>query len=91
LISLSKAVPGVQRGQALRARWVGHQMHATVQIIVDEDVPVRASHQIAEAVREALQRIQPHLTRATIQTHPCGHGTSNLPATGADLTPVHAH
>jgi cation diffusion facilitator family transporter len=82
----AQAVPGVEQVQAVRARWVGHQMHATLEIIVDEDVPVRESHQIVEAVQQAVQHGQSHLARVTIQIHPCGHSRSIQPAPDAEPT-----
>lgn len=46
-------VPGVQGLANLRARWVGHRLHAEADLIVDPDLPVREAAVLAARVREA--------------------------------------
>ena len=67
-------VAGVQEVHDLRVRWVGHQLHAELAVVVDEDLPTRASHAIAEEVRHALLHDQPRLSHVTVHVNPCGHG-----------------
>ena len=66
-------VAGVEAIHAVRVRWVGHTLHAELHIIVDEDLPTRESHRIAEEVRHALFHAQPRLAVAEVHTDPCGH------------------
>jgi cation diffusion facilitator family transporter len=66
-------VSGVQDVQDVRARWVGHALSAELHIVVDEDLPTRDSHQIAEEVRHALFHAQPRLAMITVHVDPCGH------------------
>jgi len=44
-------VPGVQGLANLRARWVGHRLHAEADLIVDPDLPVRDAAELAARVR----------------------------------------
>jgi cation diffusion facilitator family transporter len=67
-------VAGVQSVGEVKARWIGHALHADVQIIVDEDTPVRASHAIADEVRHRLGHALPKLATANVTINPCGHG-----------------
>jgi cation diffusion facilitator family transporter len=67
-------VAGVQSVQEVRARWVGHALSTELHIVVDEDLPTRESHLIAEEVRHALFHAQPRLALVTVHVDPCGHG-----------------
>ena len=69
-----RAVPGVESVGAVRVRWIGHRLHAEAEVLVDEDLTVVASHEIAEAARHALLHDVPHLASAIIHADPCGHG-----------------
>jgi cation diffusion facilitator family transporter len=67
-------VGGVEEVGRVRLRWIGHRLHAEVDVTVDEDLTVRAAHAIAEAARhELLHRVR-WLASATVHTDPCGHG-----------------
>lgn len=66
-------VEGVQDVHDVRVRWVGHRMNADLHITVDEDLPTRASHAIAEEVRHALLHKQPQLSVVSVHVDPCGH------------------
>ncbi len=66
-------VPGVQRVGRVRLRWIGHALHAEVDIVVDMDLSVADGHAIAEAARHALLHDVPRLTDATLHADPCGH------------------
>ncbi|HYP21137.1 MAG TPA: cation transporter dimerization domain-containing protein, partial [Chloroflexia bacterium] len=67
-------VPGVEDVSEVRARWLGHRLHADLHISVDEDLPTRESHRIGEEVRHALLHAQPKLSVVTVHIDPCGHG-----------------
>ncbi len=66
-------VPGVESVAQVRARWVGHRLHADLHITVDADLPTHVSHRIANDVRHALHHAQPRLAAAEVYTQPCGH------------------
>jgi cation diffusion facilitator family transporter len=63
-------VPAVQAVGEVRVRWVGHQLHAELNVVVDGDLPTRISHQIGEDVRRSLRKALPRLATATIHVDP---------------------
>jgi cation diffusion facilitator family transporter len=70
----AKQVSGVEAVSDIRVRWFGHRLLAEMHVIVNEDLPTRDSHRIAEEVRHALFHAQPRLADATVHVDPCGHG-----------------
>jgi cation diffusion facilitator family transporter len=52
-------------------RWVGHRQRAEVHITVDCDLPMYASHHIAEEVRHSLFHALPALDDVTVHVDPC--------------------
>ncbi|HWQ13027.1 MAG TPA: cation diffusion facilitator family transporter [Roseiflexaceae bacterium] len=81
---VASSVPGVQRVHDVRVRWLGHQLHADLAVIVDEDLTTRDSHAIAEEVRHALLHGQQYLSGVHVHVNPCGHS-------GADPHAALAH
>ena len=67
-------VPAVQAVGDVRARWVGHRLHAELSVVVDGELPTRVSHQVGEDVHEALRKALPRLATATIHVD-AGHQT----------------
>jgi cation diffusion facilitator family transporter len=67
------AVHGVEEVEAVRIRWVGHELWAEAEVISDADLSLAAAHDIAEEARHHLLHEIPRLTEATIHTSPCGH------------------
>lgn len=63
-------VPGVQKVTGVRARWVGHRIHAEVNIAVDPGLTVAQAHAIAKEVHRQLLDHLPHLSAATIHVDP---------------------
>jgi cation diffusion facilitator family transporter len=55
------SVHGVEGVDALRLRWVGHRLHAEVEVLVDPQLPMTEAHAIAHKVHHALL----HGTRAS--------------------------
>lgn len=60
------SVPDVESVCEVRARWIGHRLHAEVSVVVDGELPTRVSHQIGEEVRGRIQEALPRLATATI-------------------------
>lgn len=54
-------VPGVRGLEDLRARWVGHRLHAEADLVLDPALPVRDAAAIAARVREAAMKHLPAL------------------------------
>jgi cation diffusion facilitator family transporter len=63
-------VPGVAQVIDLRARWVGHRLHAELTITVDETLAFVEAHSIAEQVRAVLHRAVPLLHAVHIHIDP---------------------
>lgn len=55
LLELAAKVPGVLSTHALSARYEGNQLEVTVHIVVDEELSVRAAHDIAQEVEARLR------------------------------------
>jgi cation diffusion facilitator family transporter len=83
------AVAGVQSVHDVRARWVGHQLQAELHIVVDEDLPTRESHAVAEAVRHALQHDLAQLALVNVHVDPCGHSGVDHHASSAHQQSEH--
>jgi cation diffusion facilitator family transporter len=62
--------PGVQAVTQVRARWVGHRLHAELNITVNPDLSVAQGHAIATDVRHHLCHHLPHLANAIIHVDP---------------------
>jgi cation diffusion facilitator family transporter len=73
LSAAAAAVSGAQAIRDIRVRWVGHALYVEVCVVVDEDLPTRESHRIAEEVKHALFHAHPALGKATVHVDPCGH------------------
>jgi cation diffusion facilitator family transporter len=89
---VAAGVPGVQQVHALRMRWLGHRLQAEMHIIVDENLPTRESHRIAEEVRHTLFHTHPRLSLVDIHVDPCEHnGTDHHQLTAHHNTFSLAH
>ncbi|CAA9542348.1 MAG: hypothetical protein AVDCRST_MAG88-119 [uncultured Thermomicrobiales bacterium] len=64
----------MERAGNVRVRWLGHQLQAELQITVNEDLPARVSHHIAEEVQHALFHALPRREENAMHINPCGHG-----------------
>ena len=69
----ASGVEGVQSVHDVRARWIGHRMYVELNIVVDCDLPLAKSHDIAEQVRHGLFHEFPMLTTALVHLDPCEH------------------
>lgn len=63
---------GVKEVSEVRVRWLGHRLHAEVNIAVLPELSVEAGHQIANRVRHELLHHLPYLSNATIHVDPLG-------------------
>jgi cation diffusion facilitator family transporter len=62
--------PGVQRVTEVRARWIGHRLHAEVNVTVATALSVQEGHTIATTVRHQLFEDVPYLSQAMIHVDP---------------------
>jgi cation diffusion facilitator family transporter len=63
-------VEGVNEVHAVRARWVGHRVHADLHITVDPRLSVAEAHEIAHRVERSLVEHVPMLDDATVHVCP---------------------
>jgi cation diffusion facilitator family transporter len=68
----ARDVDGVQKVGAVQARWVGHQLEATIAVVVDAGLSVSQGHDVAERVRQCLLASVPHLDRVDVHVDPIG-------------------
>lgn len=66
------AVPGVRGVGRVRARWVGHQLHADAEIAVDGTLSVTDGHDIAEQARHRLLHAHERLAEVRLHVDPAG-------------------
>lgn len=69
-------VDGVRGVKHARARWLGHRVHADVEVLVDEDLTVAQSEQIVTNVKQALSDHVPAFGDANVMVVPLRHSTS---------------
>ncbi len=62
--------PEVQEVTQVRVRWVGHWLHAELNITVSPQLSVAQGHAIATEARHQLLHHMPHLANATIHVDP---------------------
>jgi cation diffusion facilitator family transporter len=65
-------VAGVREVTEVRARWLGHQLLAEVNIAVDASLTVEQGHEIATNVHRQLITHLPFLARAVVHVDPVG-------------------
>jgi divalent metal cation (Fe/Co/Zn/Cd) transporter len=71
----------------LQLRWIGHQLRAECEVIVDAGVSAVEAHQVAVAAEHGLRHALPRLTGALVHADP-------LPRDGTDYHAVlarHGH
>jgi cation diffusion facilitator family transporter len=67
-------VPRVEEVTDVRARWIGHRLHAEVSVTVPGGLSVSEGHDVAREVRHQLLHHLPHLGRVTVHVDPYGQG-----------------
>lgn len=68
-------VSGIERVVDVKARWLGHRLHADVTIAVDEDVLFAVANQISAALQEELFDHLPALDSANVRLVPAADGS----------------
>ena len=87
-------IPGVQEVTEVRVRWLGHRLHAELNIAVDSEFTVEAGHEVAnEMHHELLHRLR-YLSGATIHIDPAnasGPEYHRINEHEHDDLPTHSH
>src|SRR5829696_8280543 len=66
-------VDGVEGVHEVRARWLGHRVHADLHVTVDRRLSVAEAHAIVDRVQGELAEHVPAFGGATIHVCPCSH------------------
>ena len=69
----AQSAEGVQAVSMVRARWIGHAIHAEALIIADADLSLGQAHAVAERARHQMLHAVPKLSSVTVHVDPCEH------------------
>ena len=87
-------VAGVNEVTDVRARWIGHRLHADVSVSVPGELSVAEGHAIAKEVRHQLLHHLPHLGGVAVHVDPDGESGERFHRIGEhthDGLPEHRH
>ena len=87
-------VAGVEDVSEVRARWLGHRLHAEVNVAVAPELSVAEGHAIAREVNHRLLHHLSYLDGAVIHVDPveeAGEDHHRIPAHSHDGLPTHSH
>jgi cation diffusion facilitator family transporter len=90
----ARHVLGVEDVSEVRARWLGHRLHAEVNIAVDPELSVAEGHTIAREVNHQLLHHLSYLNGAVIHVDPveeAGEDHHRISAHSHDGLPTHSH
>jgi cation diffusion facilitator family transporter len=87
-------VDGVEDVSEVRARWLGHRLHAEVNVAVDPELSVAQGHAIAREVNHRLMHQLGFLSGAVIHVDPlqeAGEDHHRIDSHSHDGLPSHSH
>jgi len=87
-------VPQVREVTEVRARWLGHRLHAELNIAVDPQLTVAQAHAIAAEVRHQLLHQLNYLSLVVIHVDPAdqaGEAYHSIARHAHDGLPAHSH
>jgi cation diffusion facilitator family transporter len=87
-------VPQVKEVTEVRARWLGHRLHAEVNVAVDPQLTVAEAHAVAAEVRHQLLHHLDYLSLVVIHVDPAdksGEAHHRIDEHAHDGLPVHSH
>ncbi len=87
-------VAGVEEVSEVRARWLGHRLHAEVNVAVDPGLSVTEGHAIVREVNHRLLHHLSYLSGAVIHVDPlqeAGEEHHRITAHSHDGLPTHSH
>ncbi|MFG1794519.1 cation diffusion facilitator family transporter [Nocardia sp. NPDC049149] len=64
------AEPDVQRVRSLRMRWIGHRLHADVELDVAPTITLAEAHRVAHHAEHTLTHVVPKLNTAVVHAYP---------------------
>jgi cation diffusion facilitator family transporter len=87
-------VDGVEDVSEVRARWLGHRLHAEVNVAVEPELSVAEGHAIAREVNHRLLHQLSYLSGAVIHVDPlqeAGEDHHRIASHSHDGLPTHSH
>ncbi len=69
----AESASGVESVSEIRARWIGHTMHAEVLLTAAGSLPLNQAHAVAERARHAMLHAVPKLSSVTVHVDPHTH------------------
>jgi cation diffusion facilitator family transporter len=87
-------IHGVKAVAEVRVRWLGHRLHAELNIAVDQELSVEKGHEVAKEVRHQLLHHLRYLSNATIHVDPVtalGEEHHSINEHAHDDLPTHSH
>ncbi len=94
VVHAASHVSRVEEVSDVRARWIGHRLHAEVSITVPAGLSVGGGHDVARDVRHQLLHHLPHLGSASVHVDPYGLGGERhhrIERHAHDGLPMHSH
>ncbi len=70
VMTITESVEGVYEVTDLRVRWIGHRLHAEINVSVDSSLSVEGGHEISNKIREKLLENFSYLSGTTIHIDP---------------------
>ena len=89
-----KHTPAVREVSEVRVRWLGHRLHAEINIAVSQGLSVERGHEIATEVQHHLLHHLRYLSNATIHVDPVnasGEEYHSITEHEHDDLPLHSH
>ena len=90
----AREINDVKEVTEVRARWLGHRLHAEINIAVDPEMTVERAHAVATEVRHHLLHELDYLSLVVIHVDPVNHSGEahhNIGQHVHDGLPLHAH
>lgn len=87
-------VPEVKEVTDIRARWLGHRLHAEVNVTLPSQISLRDAHSVAEEVRHQLLHRLRYLSLVVIHVDPeekSGERHHRIEKHSHDGLPAHSH
>ncbi len=78
----------------VRVRWIGHRLHAEVNVAADSKLSLEEAHELAKSVRHELLHSLTYLSNATIHVDPAsasGEEYHRIESHAHDGIPHHSH
>ena len=66
----SRAVPGILEVEKCRVRKMGLEFYVDLHVGVDERISVRAGHDLAHEVKDAIRRAEPRIADVLVHIEP---------------------